>query len=156
MLRGAAALNLLRDSHQLAAMHILKTPRTGRTSCARYRHNKYQPDQPQHRRRSGASASHISGEAKPDPSQACQLRYQKRKKVRCPVSWPRMTHKYIWIGSLALTLRQTLESSYRVSTDLFYMRPSLRYIFTKQERQWMTCGERRIRTESRISHNLSM
>ena len=65
-LRAMGALSLPRDSHRASAIHMkeLSVPRTGRSNCARSRHTKYQPDQPQHRRRSGASASHISGEVK--------------------------------------------------------------------------------------------
>ena len=40
-----------------------------------------------------------------------------------------MAHKYIWMGSLALALRQALGSSYQISADLFYMRPSLRHAY---------------------------
>ena len=60
------ALSLLRDSHRAFATHMKEpsVPRTGRSNCARSRHAKYQPDQPQHQRRSSASASRISGEAK--------------------------------------------------------------------------------------------
>ena len=63
-LRAMGALNLLRDSHRVFAIHMKEpsVPRTGRSNCARSRLTKYQPGQPQRRRRSGASASHISGE----------------------------------------------------------------------------------------------
>ena len=65
-LRAMGALNLLRDSHRAFAIHMKEpsVPRTGRSNCARSRLTKYQPGQPQRRRRSGASASHISGEVK--------------------------------------------------------------------------------------------
>ena len=39
------------------------------------------------------------------------------------------------MGSLALALRQTLESSYQISTDLFYIQPSLLQAFTEEEGQ---------------------
>lgn len=73
------------------------------------------------------------------------------RKYDIPVSWSCMAHKYICAGSLMLPLRQTLESSYRVSADLFCMRPSLRCIFTKRERQRVACSERRAKAEPRIS-----
>ena len=65
-LRAMGALSLLRDSHRAFATHMKEpsVPRAGRSNCARSRLTKYQPDQPQRRRRSGASASHISGEVK--------------------------------------------------------------------------------------------
>ena len=65
-LRAMGALNLLRDSHRAFATHMKEpsAPRAGRSSCARPRLAKHQPDQPQHRRHSDASASHISGEVK--------------------------------------------------------------------------------------------
>ena len=65
-LRAMGALSLLRDSHRAFAIHMKEpsVPRAGRSSCARSRHAKCQRGQPQHRRRSGASASHISGEVK--------------------------------------------------------------------------------------------
>ena len=65
-LRAMGALSLLRDSHRAFAIHMKEplAPRAGRSNCARPRLTKCQPDQPQRRRRSGASASHISGEVK--------------------------------------------------------------------------------------------
>ena len=65
-LRAMGALSLLRDSRRASATHMKEplVPRTGRSNCARSPHTKYQPDQPQHRRRSGALTSHMSGEVK--------------------------------------------------------------------------------------------
>ena len=65
-LRAMGALSLLRDSHRALATHMkeLSVPRAGRSNCARSCHTKYQPDQPQHWRHSGISASRMSGEVK--------------------------------------------------------------------------------------------
>ena len=66
VLRAMGASNLLWDSHRASAIHMKEplVPQTGRSNYARSRHAKYQSGQPQHQRRSGASALHVSGGAK--------------------------------------------------------------------------------------------
>ena len=64
MPRAAKALSLLRGSRQAAGKRMAKplSPRAGRTSCARFRRNKYRQQKPQRQRHNGAPASHLSDE----------------------------------------------------------------------------------------------
>ena len=142
MLRATGALSPLRGSHQAASMCTTKplAPRAGRISCARFRRSKYRQRGHEHQRRSGASASHISGE--PMRESFSGISAGRHRNSEGPMSDESVLYdrpmsckagQHIWAGCLRVAARLALEGVMRSLYRSLYLRIPSRCTSTETE-----------------------